>query len=251
MVVGAVLDVDGVVTDTASLHRGAWTSLFQELFAARSAVPPFTVGDYRRLVDGRSREAGLRAVLEDRRIEVPVGQPSDGPTLTTQFGLARRKQDLFITMVGERGVRVFDDATALLDAATRRDLPVVAASASRNCRHLLDAAGIVSRFAEIVDGSDVELLGLGSKPDPGLFLEAARRVGRSPADLFLVEDALAGVQAARAGGFGLVVGIDRSGTHRRELQDAGADQVVGDLRELLQLRVRDRQGRPVPLGHRA
>ncbi len=251
VVVGAVLDVDGVVTDTASLHLAAWTYLFEELFAVRSVEPPFTVDDYRRLVDGRAREAGLRAVLADRGIEIPVGEPSDGPTLTTTNGLAKRKQDLFLAMADERGVTVFDDAVVLLDEAARRRLPVVAASASRNCRHVLDVAGIRSRFADVVDGTDADMLRLGSKPDPALFLEAARRIGHPPAGLMLIEDAIAGLQAARSGGFGLVVGIDRIGTSRDELRQAGAHRVVGDLRELLDVPVRVGENLPVPLGHPA
>ncbi|WP_109522648.1 MULTISPECIES: HAD-IA family hydrolase [Nocardia] len=229
-----VFDMDGVVTDTADVHAAAWKLLFDQALAelAGPSEPPFDpVNDYRAWVDGRSREDGVRDFLAARGLRVPEGDRDDPPGCRTVTGLAARKQQLFATELARVGVRVFPDARHLLEQLRVARIPTALVTASRNSTAVLDAAGILSLFTVRVDGIDAAALALASRPDPAIFVEAARRLHVEPVDAVVLEDAAAGIQAAAAAHFGLVVGVDRD-DNRTRLAAAGADLVVTDLAEL-------------------
>jgi alpha,alpha-trehalase len=232
-----LFDLDGVVTRTAALHAEAWKRTFDELLAEREAreKQPLSrfdaVEDYRAHVDGRPREDGVRAFLASRGIVLPEGEPDDGPDRETVHGLARRKNACFRELLLTRGVERFASTTALAESARRAGLRTAVVTSSRNGAAVLAAAGLAETFDLLVDGTDLARLGLAGKPAPDLFLEAARRLEVSPDRAAVFEDARAGVAAARAGGFALVIGVDRAG-QAAALRDAGAHRVVADLAEL-------------------
>lgn len=231
-----IFDLDGVVTDTAEVHEVAWKELFDGVLQDPRApgtarLDPFTGSDYRRFVDGRPREEGVRVFLESRGIAIPAGHPSDPPGAWSVAGLSALKNEIFTRRLKKGRVRVFPGTVDLLRRLRKGRIPVVLASSSRNARAILVRAGLLDEFDLIVDGQAAADLRLPGKPDPALFLEAARKIGVPASRVAVVEDAVAGVQAARAGGFGLVVGIDRVG-QRAELEDAGADVVLNDVSEL-------------------
>ncbi len=227
---GWVFDVDGVLTDTASLHYRAWKALFDRVLP--STVRSFGPDDYHRLVDGRPRLVGLRAVLSDRGLDIPTGSESDPPGVGTVRAMAALKQQEFLGLLDTVGVRVFPDALLLLDRLDGVGVPAAAASASRNMHRVLASAGIESRFRATVDGNDAAALHLEPKPRPDLFLEAARRLRTTPDRCALVEDALAGVRAGHEGGFHPVVGVDRSGGKWSTQLSRWADIVVPALDRL-------------------
>ncbi|MCF6471971.1 HAD family hydrolase [Nonomuraea sp. MG754425] len=226
-----IFDTDGVVTDTARVHAAAWKTVFDGFLRGRSA--PFDVrDDYLRHVDGRPRLDGVRGFLASRDITLPEGGPGDEPGAPTVHGLGRAKDALFVRQVTRDGVAAFPSTVALLHELRRRGCRTAVVSASRHCRLVVSSAGLIHLFDVLVDGADAARLGLPGKPDPALFLEAARLLEVAPAGAAVVEDALPGVQAARSGGFGLVVGVDRSGSQAERLRRAGADVVVPDLADL-------------------
>jgi beta-phosphoglucomutase family hydrolase len=231
----AIFDTDGVITRTATLHSAAWRSLFDDFLRSRAArrdeFEPFTDDDYRRYVDGMPRYDGVTRFLASRGIELPRGDPSDPPGDTTVCALGNRKNQTFLAELDRSGVEVFESTAAFVRSLRAAGVRTAAISASENAAALLAGAGVADLFDERVDGVDAAELALAGKPDPAIFEEAARRLGVEPGRAAVVEDALAGVAAGKAGGFALVVGIDRTG-HRRELADAGADVVVSDLAEL-------------------
>jgi trehalose 6-phosphate phosphatase len=247
-----LFDLDGVVTKTATLHAQAWARLFDEFLAARSAgdepkAAPFDpVEDYRAHVDGRTREDGVRGFLASRGIVLPEGRPDDGPDRETVHGLARRKNAYFRELLLTRGVESFASTVDLVRAARAAGLRVAVVSSSRNAGAVLAAAGLADAFDLLVDGTDLERAGLPGKPAPDLYLEAARRLGTSPERAAVFEDARAGVAAARAGGFALVVGIDRA-ARPEPLREAGAHLVVADLAQLGEPH-RSIGREPVPIG---
>jgi alpha,alpha-trehalase len=228
-----IFDLDGVITDTASLHRLAWKRMFDRFLADREggAERPFTEEDYFLYVDGKPRIDGSRSFLDSRGIAIPDGQPGDPPTAETAGGLGNRKDELFVALLRERGVEAFPSSIDLLRRLRASGVRTAIISASRHCVDVLEAAGIRDLFDAEVDGILAEELGLPGKPDPAVFCEAANRLGVAPARAAVVEDALAGVEAGRRGGFGLVIGVDRDG-HGVELRRRGADVVVGDLGDL-------------------
>jgi haloacid dehalogenase superfamily, subfamily IA, variant 3 with third motif having DD or ED/beta-phosphoglucomutase family hydrolase len=232
-----IFDMDGIVTDTASVHARAWKELFDAVLAGRthadgSPVAAFDENlDYRRYVDGRSREDGVVSFLAARGIELPRGELVDPPERETVRGLAARKNRFFEAAITRDGVRSFPSTTALIQRLRAGHIRTALVTASRNASGVLAAAGVDGLFDARVDGGDAAELDLPGKPDPALFLEAARRVGVAPDRAVVVEDATAGVEAGRRGRFGLVVGVDRGG-HRADLLAAGADLVVADLGEL-------------------
>jgi beta-phosphoglucomutase family hydrolase len=222
-----IFDLDGVVTDTASVHAAAWRRLFDDYLGSRPSRPeedhrPFTDEDYRRFVDGRSRYDGVRGFLASRRI-------TEDSSVVKALG--DRKDEYFLESVKQHGVRVFDGTVVLLRLLRAAGMWIAIISASRNCVEVLKVAGLDDMFDGRVDGVAADELGLPSKPDPAVFLEAARRLQVTPDRAVVVEDALAGVAAGRRGGFGLVIGVDRTG-HPDELRVAGADLVVRDLAEV-------------------
>lgn len=233
--VAAVLfDMDGVLTDTAATHMTAWARLFDEALpelAPGVAHEPFSPEDYRRLVDGRARIDGVVAVLDDRGIDLPRGDVDDAPGTGTAWALANQKNTYFHEAIDAGGVDNFPSSIAVLDAVRAKGIATAVVTASRNRREILEAAGLADRFDAAVDGTDIEDMGLPGKPDPATFVEAARRLGATPADAVVIEDAVSGVAAGRAGGFGLVIGVARHDAPEA-LEEAGADVVVTDLAQV-------------------
>jgi HAD superfamily hydrolase (TIGR01509 family) len=228
-----VFDTDGVIIDSARLHATAWKGAFDAVPGLR---PPFDENaDYRRHVDGRSRLDGAAAFLAARGVSLPYGDPDDPPGTGTVCAIAARKEALFNELLRERGVDAWKGTIRLLLALHQARVRCAAVSASRHARELLARAGIRSLLQTVVDGNDTARLHLPGKPDPALFLEAARRLCAEPAETAVVEDALAGVEAGRRGDFALVVGVDRAAApgSAEELRRHGADRVVGDPGELL------------------
>lgn len=246
-----VFDLDGVITDTASVHTTAWTRLFDTYLASRSERAgedhsPFTADDYLRYVDGKPRYDGVADFLASRGISLPRGLPSDGEDAETVCGLGNRKNRLFRESLSDSGVRVFGSTVGLVRDLQRAGLGTAVFSSSRNCQQVLEAAGVGDLFPVRVDGAVAAELGLPGKPDPASLLEAARRLGADPARCVVVEDAEAGVEAGRRGGFGLVIGVDRTG-HAAALRAHGADVTVADLSEVeLSLAARPPGDRDVP-----
>ncbi|MEV8027583.1 beta-phosphoglucomutase family hydrolase [Cellulosimicrobium funkei] len=232
-----IFDLDGVVTDTATLHAEAWRQLFAEVLTDPRIGGPGAhasfdeVSDYRRYVDGRSRPDGVAAFLTARGIDLPAGTPQDPAGAWTVHGLATRKNDLYLDLLTGHGIKAFPGTVDLLDRLRAGGVPVALVTASRNTGALLGAAGLLGAFDVVVDGARAAELGLPGKPDPAMFLTAAAELGVDPARVAVVEDAVAGVQAARGGGFGLVAGVARAG-QRAELEAAGAHLVVQDVAQL-------------------
>ncbi len=232
-VAAVIFDTDGVITRTASVHAAAWKAMFDDFlrrWAEKTGEPfvPFDDEDYVRDVDGRARYDGVAGFLATRGIPLPRGEPSDPPDRDTVCGLGNRKNDAFAAQVREHGVEPFESTLVLARSLRAHGIRTAVVSASENCAAVLAAAGADGLFDVRVDGLDAAALGLAGKPDPALFLEAARRLGVAPGQAAVVEDALAGVEAGRRGGFGLVVGVDRTG-HADALAAHGADVVVADL----------------------
>jgi beta-phosphoglucomutase family hydrolase len=236
---GALLfDLDGVITRTATLHAAAWKALFDNYLAEvarRRDEPfvPFDVGtDYLLYVDGRRRYDGVDTFLRSRGIELPHGEPSDPPEAETVCGLGNRKNAYFNERLAQLGVEVFDDTVELIHAARRHGTKVAVVSASENCVPILTRAGLLDLFDARVTGTEAAAWQLPGKPAPDTYLKAAELLDTPASAAVVFEDAISGVQAGRAGGFGLVVGVDRRG-EAELLRTHGADVVSGDLREFL------------------
>lgn len=229
-------DLDGVVTDTARIHFRAWKQTFDALFDARVrregvAPAPFTPEEYRKYIDGRPREDAIRDFLAARGVEIAEGNESDSAEAETVNGLANRKDGLFLALMRSEGVDVYPSTVALIRQVRALGLKTAVVSASRNCQEILETTGFDQLFDVRIDGRDAAALGVPGKPAPDTFLEAAQRLGAAPERIVVIEDAIAGVAAGRAGGFGLVIGIDRTG-HAADLEAAGADFVVTDLSQI-------------------
>lgn len=234
---GVVYDLDGVLTMTADLHARAWKTLFDAYFKTRSilgeSVPePFRITvDYPLYVDGKPRLDGIRDFLASRGITLPLGTAADPPGTTTVVGLGALKNAHYQALLASEGITTDPHAETLLRqmrAAGRRQ---AVATSSASGRMILARTGLGAYLDAVVDGTDIAALGLKGKPAPDMFWEAARRMGALPSELDLVEDAIAGVQAGRAGGFACVVGVARN-DNAAALHEAGADIVVADLNEL-------------------
>jgi alpha,alpha-trehalase len=227
-----IFDLDGVITDTATVHAAAWTQLFDEYLEKEapqaSGKEPFTHEDYLRHVDGRSRIDGVEAFLGSRGIHLPRGTPADPPEAATGWGLANRKNRRFLDRLASDGVATFADAARAVEAVRAAGLRTAIVTASRNRAEVLAAAGVADLFDVSVDGLDCAILGLPGKPDPAPFLEAARRLEVDPSRAVVVEDAISGVEAGRRGEFGLVIGVDRRGDGT-QLLEHGADFAIRDL----------------------
>lgn len=234
-----IFDLDGVVTDTAAVHEAAWRELFDAVLRdprvpEGADTSPFRHEDYLDYVDGRTREEGVSTFLGARGITLPPGDARDAPGAWTVHGLGARKNELFTEHLAASGVEVFPESADLVARLRAGRIPVALATSSRNAGAVLAAAHLQDAFDLVLDGTEAARLHLRGKPDPALFLEAARRLGVDPAKAVVIEDAEAGVEAGRRGGFGLVVGIDRAGRagRRAGLEAAGADLVLGDVGEL-------------------
>jgi len=233
-----LFDLDGVLTQTATVHAAAWKATFDEFLRERAAehggklVPFDAVRDYDEFVDGRPREDGVRSFLASRAIALPEGGPQDAPGAATVHGLGNRKNEIVLRMIHERGVRPYAGSVRYVRAARDAGLAGAVVSSSANCRDVLAAAGIADLFDAVIDGVQAERERLRGKPAPDTFLAGARALGVQAPCAAVFEDALAGVEAGRAGGFGCVIGVDRVG-QARALREHGADLVVSDLEELL------------------
>jgi beta-phosphoglucomutase family hydrolase len=223
---GAVLfDLDGVVTPTALIHERAWAELF--------APWDFTSEDYLAYVDGRPRYDGVQTFLAARGVELPWGDPTDPPGDDTICALGNRKNETFNAVLARDGISPYIGTMRVIDLLDAAGIPSAIVSSSRNARAVLDAAGITDRFASVVDGLTAADEHLPGKPHPAMFLAAASHVGVPAEQCAVIEDASSGVAAGAAGGFALVVGIDRGG-NRAALLDAGAHLVVDDLDETIE-----------------
>jgi beta-phosphoglucomutase family hydrolase len=233
-----LFDLDGVLTATAKIHGKCWKTMFDEFLRRRAAERkepfyPFDINaDYKRYVDGKLRYEGVRSFLASRKIALPEGTPDDLPTADTVCGLGNRKDEMVKSAIDQGEVESYSGSVALVRRLREQGIRRAVVSSSNNCEQVLRAADMFDLFEVQVDGLVASELGLPGKPAPDTFLEAARMLGVSPARAVVVEDALAGVQAGRAGGFGLVVGVDREGSGEA-LRAEGADMVVTDLEELL------------------
>ncbi len=232
-----LFDLDGVLTDTASVHAAAWKRLFDEFLEKRSAdsgdpFVPFDIdSDYRRHVDGKPRYDGVRAFLASRDIELTQGAENDGPDVESVRALGSLKDEYFLAHLEQTGAEIFEAAISLVKALRAQQIKTAVVSSSNNCAKVLETTGIADLFDTRVDGKDITGLGLKGKPAPDAFLEAARRLGVEPARAVVVEDAIVGVEAGRAGQFGCVIGVDHSG-ESLALLEAGADVVVTDLAQI-------------------
>jgi beta-phosphoglucomutase family hydrolase len=234
-----LFDLDGVLTQTAKVHAAAWKQMFDDYLRGRAErtgedFVPFDAGhDYDEYVDGKPRYDGVRSFLESRGIELPDGTPEDPPSAETVDGLGNRKNELVLELIERDGVEAYEGSVRYVRAARDAGLRRAVVSSSTNCRDVLEAAGIIDLFEEIVDGNVAREQGLKGKPAPDTFLAGARAVGVQAAQAAVFEDAVAGVEAGHAGAFGHVVGVDRV-DHADALRDHGADVVVKDLAELLE-----------------
>jgi beta-phosphoglucomutase family hydrolase len=234
-----LFDLDGVLTQTAKVHAAAWKTTFDEFLRKRAQergerFREFdAVRDYDEHVDGKPRYEGVRSFLDSRNIDLPQGSPSDPPQADTIDGLGNRKNELVLELIERDGVQAYEGSVRFVRAARDAGLRRAVVSSSTNCRDVLVAVGILDLFEVIVDGVVAEHEHLAGKPAPDTFLAAARKLGVQPAHAAVFEDALAGVEAGRAGSFGLVVGVDRVG-QAGALKHHGADVVVKDLAELLE-----------------
>ncbi|MCU1472130.1 MAG: beta-phosphoglucomutase family hydrolase [Amnibacterium sp.] len=226
-----LFDLDGVLTPTAELHMRAWAELFAPVLAARQA-DAYTDDDYFRYVDGRPRYDGVQAVLASRGIDLPYGDPADSADAETVCGLGNRKNAVFSAALERDGMAPYPGSLALVDRLGALGIPAAVVSSSKNAVPVLAAAHLADRFPVVVDGVVAAAEHLPGKPAPDIFLAAADRLGVAPAHAVVVEDAVSGVAAGAAGGFALVVGVDR-GVGAHALTAAGADVVVHDLADLL------------------
>jgi beta-phosphoglucomutase family hydrolase len=238
-ITACLFDLDGVLTRTASVHAAAWKHMFDGFlreWATRTGqqLVPFDAGaDYDNYVDGRPRLEGTRGFLQSRGIDLPEGSPDDPPGSLTVHGLSNEKNDVVLRMLRDGGVEVYDGSVRYVQAVRDAGLRTAVVSSSANTAEVLDAAGISHQFDARIDGVVAAERHLAGKPAPDTFLAGAAAVGVGPESAAVFEDALAGVEAGRAGGFALVVGVDRVG-QADELRRHGADVVVSDLSELLE-----------------
>lgn len=231
-----LFDLDGVLTQTAKLHGAAWKEMFDRYLregAGRTGRPfrEFTADDYKDFVDGKLRQDGVRGFLESRDIHLPEGTPADPPGRETINGLGNRKNTLVLELIRTKGVEVYESSIAWARRLHRTGVKSAVVSASKNCEEVLKVAGIEDLFDLRIDGVVAARLGLKGKPAPDTFLEAARELGVDPKRTVVIEDAISGVEAGVAGGFGLVIGVDRKGD-AESLRAAGAHIVVPDLADL-------------------
>jgi beta-phosphoglucomutase family hydrolase len=241
-IVACLFDLDGVLTKTAVVHAKAWKEMFDAFLEKRAGeggtrFKPFdAVSDYDRYVDGKPRADGVRSFLTSRRIELPEGGDGDPPGRDTVHGLGSRKDHLFLELIHRDGVVPYAGSVRYLQAVREAGLRTAVVSSSKNCTEVMRAAMLDGLVDSQVDGNVAEAEHLKGKPEPDTYLRAARMLGAKATETAVYEDAIAGVEAGRSGGFGLVVGVDRVG-QAMALRRHGADIVVRDLAELLRARL--------------
>ena len=233
-----LLDLDGVITDTASVHAACWKQMFDEYLQKRAAqrgdaFRPFDIAaDYRLYVDGKPRYDGVRDFLTSRGIQLPEGRPDDPPEAETVDGLGNRKNELVNKIIEEKGVEPYEGSVELIHQLRGREFKIAVVTSSQNCTAVLQAVKLDHFFDAQVDGNVIHAEHLAGKPAPDSYLMAAKLLGVGPARAIIIEDALSGVEAGRNGNFGLVIGVARKG-NVEELQRHGAHMVVNDLAELV------------------
>jgi beta-phosphoglucomutase family hydrolase len=233
-----LFDLDGVLTDTASVHKKAWKTMFDSYLRDRAQQTgkqfvPFDIdSDYLTYIDGKKREDGVRSFLDSRGITLPEGDPDDDPSAETVNGLGNRKNELFHQTMRRDGVKVFEGSRRYLDAVADAGLAIAVVSSSANTREVLEITGLAKFVQQRVDGVTMRDEHIAGKPAPDSYLRGAELLGVKPAEAAVFEDALAGVEAGHRGHFGAVVGVDRVG-QAEALRRSGADIVVTDLAELL------------------
>jgi beta-phosphoglucomutase family hydrolase len=233
-----LLDLDGVITDTASVHAACWKQMFDEYLQKRAAqrgdaFRPFDIAtDYRLYVDGKPRYDGVRDFLTSRGIRLPEGRPDDPPEAETVDGLGNRKNELVNKIIEEKGVEPYEGSVELIHQLRRREFKIAVVTSSQNCTAVLQAVKLDHFFDAQVDGNVIHAEHLAGKPAPDSYLMAAKLLGVGPARAIVIEDALSGVEAGRNGNFGLVIGVARKG-NADELRQHGAHLVVNDLGELV------------------
>ena len=227
-----LFDLDGVLTRTASVHRAAWKETFDPVLA-QAGQPPFTEADYLQYVDGKRRADGVRDLLAARGLNPAEGEPDDPPETYTVSGIGNRKNQLVLRRLADGGVEVYAGSITYLHAVRAAGLAVAVVTASANAEAVLRAADLIDLIDARIDGVVAEREGLRGKPAPDTFLAGAKALGVTPRQAAVFEDALSGVSAGRAGGFGLVVGVDRA-SQSEALHRHGADVVVTDLVQLLE-----------------
>ncbi|GII34527.1 HAD family hydrolase [Planotetraspora mira] len=236
---GCLFDMDGVLTRTATVHAAAWKRAFDEFlrtWADRTGTPftPFDeVADYDSYVDGKKRLDGTRSFLASRGIDLPEGDPGDPPDALTVNGVSNHKNALVQSVLDEKGVEVFEGSVRYVRAVREAGLKTAVVSSSANTARVLAAAGIADLFEARIDGAVAQTRDLAGKPAPDMYVAGAQALGLKPSEAAVFEDALAGVEAGRAGRFALVVGVDRAG-QAGALREHGADTVVTDLADLLE-----------------
>ncbi len=229
---GAVLfDLDGVLTPTVEIHQRAWSEALTSFFTAHAITPEYSVEDYLTSVDGRPRDDGIRTVLATRGVVLPDGSPGDPPGTPTVAGLGNAKNARVAELLAA-GIAAYPGSVPLIDHLRALGVPMAVVSSSRNTPAVLAAAGLTALFPVVVDGNVAAREGLAGKPAPDTYLFAAAALGVPAATAVVVEDAVSGVAAGAAGGFGLVIGVDR-GAGASALTAAGADVVVRELDELV------------------
>jgi beta-phosphoglucomutase family hydrolase len=232
-----LFDLDGVITNTASVHAACWKQMFDEYLQRRAtqkgeAFHPFDLGnDYRLYVDGKPRFDGARDFLKSRGIELPEGSRDDSAELETVCGLGNRKNDLINEVIAEKGVEAYEGSVKLIGQLHRHGFKIAVVTSSHNCTAVLKAAKLEALFDAQVDDDLMHAQHLAGKPAPDAFLAAAKLLGVKPARSVVIEDAIAGVEAGSSGKFGLVIGVARKG-NSEELAHHGAHLVVNDLSEL-------------------
>jgi beta-phosphoglucomutase family hydrolase len=233
-----LLDLDGVITDTASIHAACWKQMFDEYLQDRAtrrgeAFRPFDIAtDYLLYVDGKPRYDGVRDFLASRGIRLPEGSPDDPPQAETVDGLGNRKNDLVNKIIEEKGVEPYQGSVELIRQLRDRGFKIAVVTSSQNCTAVLKAAKLDGFFDAQVDGNVIHAQHLAGKPAPDSYLMAAKLLGVEPTRAVVIEDALSGVEAGSNGKFGLVVGVARKG-NADELRRHGANLVVNDLGELV------------------
>ncbi len=229
----AIFDMDGVITQTANVHAFAWKSTFDQLLHQRKgdSFRPFDIdSDYRLYVDGKLRQDGVRDFLASRNIRLPLGKSRDKSGFETCWAVGNLKDKLFRKYIAEHGVQTFSTTVKFINELRELGLKIGIITASRNGRMMLNLAGLDKIYDVLIDGIGTARLHLQGKPAPDVFLKAAEFLETPPARAIVTEDAIAGIEAAKEGGFGMIIGIDRKADGK--LLQSGADMVVGDLSEV-------------------
>lgn len=244
-----IFDLDGVLTDTASAHFEAWKATFDEMLREHKGADfrPFTKQDYLEFVDGKPRYEGVQSLLESRGIDLPMGDEDTPAGLGSVYGVGTAKNERYQAFLREGQVDVFDDAVRFVETLRERGIRTGVVSSSKNCKTVLDIAGLAKLFSARVDGNDLKAHGLAGKPEPDMFIEAAGRLGVTPRESAIVEDAVSGIQAGRRGDFRQVIGMARGGD-AEQLAEAGADIVISSFDELRLKSCGDRMNQEVKRG---